>query len=101
MAKKRDRYVVGPDLDLDGEDFQYHGERLTNERADQIADETLAEARARGLLSRDPARPSSRVRFAVSQPLYDEASRVAAAEGLTLSALARRAFDEYVRSRAS
>ncbi len=44
MTKKTERYVVGPDLDLDVEDFQYQGERLTNERAEQIAQETLAEA---------------------------------------------------------
>jgi len=34
MTKKTERYVVGPDLDLDVEDFQYQGERLTNQRAE-------------------------------------------------------------------
>ena len=50
MTKKTERYVVGPDLDLDVEDFQYQGERLTNERAEQIAEETLAELRRRNLI---------------------------------------------------
>ncbi len=102
MAKQRDRYVIGPDLDLDVEVFIVKGgRRLTNELADQLAAETLAEARARGLLPRDRCPPSSRVQFTVSSALYDEARRVAASEGATLSALARRALHDYVRSRAS
>ncbi len=50
---ERDRYVVapGPDVDLDVEDIRLRdGTRLTNERADEIAEETLTIARGRPVL---------------------------------------------------
>jgi hypothetical protein len=51
MAKKaKVEYVVGPDLDFDEEKFILKdGRRLTNELADQITEETLAEVRRRNL----------------------------------------------------
>lgn len=106
MTKKRERYEFGPDVDLDAEEFIYHGERLTLERAEQIAEQTLAEARRRNLipggksLSRDGTH-SPRLQFRVPQQLHDDAERAARKEGVSLSALARHALEEYVRHRAS
>jgi predicted HicB family RNase H-like nuclease len=106
MTKKTERYVVGPDLDLDIEDFQYQGERLTNERAEQIAQETLAELRRRKLIPGGKSLSgggvhSPRVQFRVPEELRTQAERVAEDEGVSLSALARHALEDYVRSRAS
>jgi predicted HicB family RNase H-like nuclease len=106
MTKKSERYVVGPDIDLDVEDFQYQGERLTNERAEQIAQETLAELRRRNLIPGGKslsggAVHSPRVQFRVPEELRTQAERVAEDEGVSLSALARHALEDYVRSRAS
>ncbi len=106
MTEKTERYVVGPDLDLDVEDFQYQGERLTNERAEQIAGETLAELRRRNLIPGGKSLSgggmhSPRVQFRVPEDLRTQAERVAEAEGVSLSALARHALENYVRSRAS
>jgi predicted HicB family RNase H-like nuclease len=106
MTKKTERYVVGPDLDLDVEDFQYQGERLTNERAEQIAEETLAELRRRNLIPGGKSLSggsvhSPRVQFRVPQDLREQAERVAEDEGVSLSALARHALEDYLRSRAS
>jgi predicted HicB family RNase H-like nuclease len=110
MPRKRDKratYVAGPDLDLDKEEFVLKdGRRLTNELADQIADKTLAEARRRNLipggksLSGDGTH-SPRLQFRVPQQLHDAAERTAREEGVSLSALARRALEEYVRGKAS
>lgn len=106
MMKKAERYVVGPDLDLDVEDFQYQGERLTNERAEQIAQETLAELRRRNLIPGGKSLSgggvhSPRVQFRVPAELRTQAEQVAEDEGVSLSALARHALEDYVRSRAS
>jgi predicted HicB family RNase H-like nuclease len=107
MANKtKTEYVVGSDIDLDAEDFHYQGERLTNERAEQIAQQTLAEARRRNLIPGGKslsggAVHSPRVQFRVPEELRTQAERVAEDEGVSLSALARHALEDYVRSRAS
>jgi predicted HicB family RNase H-like nuclease len=105
--KTKTEYVVGPDLDLDKEEFILKdGRRLTNELADQIADETLAEVRRRNLIPGGKSLSgggvhSPRVQFRVPQDLREQAERVAEDEGVSLSALARHALEDYVRSRAS
>jgi predicted HicB family RNase H-like nuclease len=106
MAKNGDHYEIGPDLDFDVEDFQYRGKRLTNERADQIAQDTLAEARRRNLIPGGKSLSgggvhSPRVQFRVPEELRTQAERVAEDEGITLSVLARHALEDYVRSRTS
>lgn len=108
MAKKaKIKYVVGPDLDLDEEEFILKdGRRLTNELADQLAEETLAEVRRRNLIPGGKSLSgggvhSPRVQFRVPQDLREQAERVAEDEGVSLSALARHALEDYLRSRAS
>jgi predicted HicB family RNase H-like nuclease len=108
MAKKtKVEYVIGPDLDLDEEEFILKdGRRLTNELADQIAEETLAEVRRRNLIPGGKSlsggsEHSPRVQFRVPENLRTQAERVAEDEGVSLSALARHALEDYLRSRAS
>jgi hypothetical protein len=108
MARKtKTEYVVGPDLDLDEEDFILKdGRRLTNELADQIAEETLTQVRRRNLIPGGKSLSgggvhSPRVQFRVPEDLRTQAERVAKDEGVSLSALARHALEDYVRSRAS
>src|SRR3978361_1087289 len=105
MTKKTERYVVGPDLHLDVEAFQYHAGRLTNELAEQIAEETLAEVRRRNLIPGGKSLSggsvhSPRVQFRGPAELRTQAEQVAEGEGVSLSALARHALEDYVRSRA-
>lgn len=105
--KSKVKYVVGPDLDLDEEEFILKdGRRLTNELADQIAEETLVEVRRRNLIPGGKSLSgggvhSPRVQFRVPQDLREQAERVAEDEGVSLSALARHALEDYLRSRAS
>lgn len=49
MARRtKTEYLIGPDLYLDEEEFTLRdGRRLTNELAEQIAEETWAEVRRR------------------------------------------------------
>lgn len=82
------------------------GERLTNERAEQIAQQTLAEARRRNLIPGGKSLSgggvhSPRVQFRVPEELRTQAQQIAEDEGISLSALARHALEDYVRSRAS
>jgi hypothetical protein len=108
MAKKtKTEYVIGPDLDLDEDEFILRdGRRLTDELAELITKKTLAEVRRRNLipggtsLSGGSAH-SPRVQFRVPEELRTQAERVAEDEGVSLSALARHALEDYVRSRAS
>ncbi|WP_182347128.1 ribbon-helix-helix domain-containing protein [Tomitella gaofuii] len=90
-----------PTLDTSDEPVVYHGEELTDERADEIAAATLAEIRKRNLV---PGRKSLtggtttspqvvvRVPADVKVRLDAQAKR----EGVTLSVLARKAFEEYL-----
>jgi predicted HicB family RNase H-like nuclease len=108
MMTQRKPPAIGPgttieDIDLDAEEVYYHGERLTEARAAQLARDTLAEARRRNLI---PGRKSltggavhsPRMQFRVPQDLREEAERRAAAEGKTVSALAREALEQYLRA---
>lgn len=108
MARKtKTEYLIGPDLDLDEEEFILKdGRRLTNELAEQIAEETLAEVRRRNLIPGGKSLSggsvhSPRVQFMVPEELRTQAEQVAEDEGVSLSALARHALEDYVRSRAS
>lgn len=92
------------DVDLDTEVVHLKdGRRLTNELAEQLAEEALAEARRRNLV---PGRKSltggnvhsPRVQFRVPESLLDAAEERAAREGVSLSVLAREALEYYLTS---
>lgn len=103
------KYVVSTgdtieDVNLDTEVVRLKdGRRLTNELAEQLAEEALAEARRRNLV---PGRKSltggrvhsPRVQFRVPESLREAAERRAAEEGVSLSVLAREALEHYLAS---
>lgn len=102
-------YVVSADatiedIDLDTEEVILpDGRRLTEDLAEQIASDAVAEARTRNLvpgrksLSGDGAN-SPRVQFRVPARLRGAAEARAGAEGISLSALAREALEDYLAS---
>ena len=102
-------FVIGPnatvsDIDLDVEVvYLPDGIRLTEAKAEQLAAEMLAEARRRNLvpggksLNGDGSH-SPRVQFRVPEEIREQAQSRAAAEGISLSALARRALERYLAS---
>lgn len=92
------------DVDLETTEVRLKdGRRLIDEVAEKLADETLAEARRRGLL---PGRKSltregvhsPRVQFRVPESLRAAAEERAAREGVSLSGLAREALEHYLAS---
>ena len=103
------RYAVGPDavienVDLDEEEIRLlDGTRLTEQRAEQLARQTLAEVRRRNLV---PGRKSlsggsvhsPRVQFRVPEAIRERAEQRATAEGKSLSALAREALEHYLEA---
>lgn len=109
MSIDPSRYVVGPestieDVDLGEEDVRLlDGRRLTDELATKIARDAVAEARRRNLipggksLAGDGSH-SPRVQFRVPESLRAAAEAKAAAEGVSLSVLAREALEHYLAS---
>jgi predicted HicB family RNase H-like nuclease len=94
------------DVDLDVDDVRLpDGRRLTDELAESLAEQTLAEARRRGL-GPGPGRKSlsggnvhsPRVQFRVPESLLTIAEERAAAQGVSLSTLAREALEHYLAS---
>jgi predicted HicB family RNase H-like nuclease len=109
MSVDPTRYAVGPDaviedVDLDEEEVRLpDGTRLTEQRAEQLARQALAEVRRRNLV---PGRKSlsggsvhsPRVQFRVPEAIREQAEQRAAAEGKSLSALAREALEHYLEA---
>jgi predicted HicB family RNase H-like nuclease len=103
------QYAIGPDamiedVDLDEEEVRLpDGTRLTEQRAEQLAGQALAEIRRRNLV---PGRKSlsggsvhsPRVQFRVPEEIRERAEQRAAAEGKSLSALAREALEHYLQA---
>lgn len=92
------------DVDLDTEVVRLKdGRRLTNELAERLAEETLADARYRNLV---PGRKSlsggaihsPRVQFRVPDALRAAAEQRADEKGVSLSELAREALEHYLAS---
>lgn len=83
---------IGRDVDLDREDVRLRsGRRLTSKVAEEIAEE-VRRTRGRPSLSGDPTR-SPQIAFRVPAEVRDRAAEVAAAEGKTVSQLAREALE--------
>lgn len=98
---------VGPDstvedVDLTETEIRVGGERLTDAKAEEIVQRTLAEVRRRNLipgrksLSGRSGEHSPVIQFRVPPDLRDRVDRLAEQEGLTPSKLARRALEEYL-----
>jgi len=83
---------IGPDVDLEKEDIRLpNGARLTSELAEEIVAE-VRRAGGRPSLSGEPTR-SPQITFRVPAEVRDRAVEVAAAEGKTVSQLAREALE--------
>ncbi|MDN5860896.1 MAG: ribbon-helix-helix protein, CopG family [Pseudonocardia sp.] len=92
------RHEVGSDVDLDAEDVRdRQGRRVTDEYAERAAEEALRIAR--------PGRPalgavgqhSPRVSFRVPEQVRRKAEERAAAEGKSVSEIARAALERYLQ----
>ena len=92
-------YPLGPDIDLDAEEiYEPGGTRLTEHRAQDIAEETLTEVRrGRPALGRGPVH-SPQITFRLTKTARDNAAARAKAEGRTVSELAREALERYLAS---
>lgn len=92
-------YIDGGYIDLDKEDVRLaDGSRLTEARAQLIAEEVLqVTGRGRPSLTA-PGRRSPQLRLAVPEQLRDELHSRAAAEHRTVSDVAREALEQYLAS---
>jgi predicted HicB family RNase H-like nuclease len=97
MSKQSDPRVttktpIGPDVDLDREDVRLRsGRRLTSKVAEEIV-EGIQRTSGRPSLSGEPTR-SPQIAFRVPPEVRVRAAEVAAAEGKTVSQLAREALE--------
>jgi predicted HicB family RNase H-like nuclease len=91
-----ENYRLGDDVDLDVEDVRLKdGTRLTDKRAEQIAEDVLRRRRGRPSLAGD-AETSPRVSFRIPEQLRRTADERARREGRTVSELAREALEHYL-----
>jgi len=94
------------DVDLDREKIYFQGERLTEGRAEQIAETALRDARRRGLI---PGRKSlsggnthsPRLEVRVPAGLHREITERAKRENVTVSKLVREILQRYVDEQAA
>ena len=88
---------IGPDVDLDVEDVRTRkGQRLTNELAEQIAEEALARHRGRPSVTGGRQRtPNLTVR--VPPSVRDALEAIAQEQGRRLADISRDALTEYAR----
>ena len=84
--------TIGPEVDLESEDVRLRsGKRLTTKLVAEIVEE-VRRAGGRPSLSGDAVR-SPQIAFRVPQEVRQRAAQVAAAEGKTVSQLAREALE--------
>lgn len=93
------KYVIGSDIDLDVEVvLDRQGRRITEQRAQQIAAETLERAGVgRPSLTRPGAR-SPEIKARVPEELRDRLTAAARDRGTTTSTLIREALERYLAS---
>lgn len=94
-----DKHRLGPDIDLDNEVVvDRQGRRITEARAEKIAEETLRRfGRGRPSLTGRGGR-SPQVTFRLSRKLRDQAVQRARKEGKSVSDVAREALEKYLVS---
>jgi hypothetical protein len=95
MKKNHD---VGPDVDLDAEDVRdRQGRRVTKEYAESAAEEALRIARPGRPALGEVGQHSPRVSFRVPEQVRRQAEERAAAEGKSVSEIARDALERYLQ----
>lgn|SRR5574337_381222 len=103
---KFDENTIVEDIDLDKEEFYVGGERLTEQRAREMAAEVLAKAAALNLrpggksLSGD-GKHSPVVQVRVSERTRDRLRAIGKARGMSVSKLSRKVLEEFVERQTS
>lgn len=93
------KYVAGPDIDLDVEVVKdRRGRRITESRAQQIAAEALARAGVGRPSLTGPGARSPEVKARVPEELRDRLVTAARDRGTTTSSLIREALERYLAS---
>jgi hypothetical protein len=87
--------------DLENEEYYVEGDRLTEERAEQLAAEMLARVRAKNLRPGGKSlsgnqKHSPVVQVRVSERTRDKLRAIAKAHGMSVSKLSRKVLDEFV-----
>jgi hypothetical protein len=96
-----DEHTVVDVVDLNEEEIYVEGERLTEERADEIAAEVLANAQAMNLRPGGKSlsgngKHSPVVQVRVSEQTRDKLRAIAKARGMSVSKLSRKVLDQFV-----
>lgn len=92
-----DSHRLRPDADLDTEDIRdRQGRRITVEYAEHAAEEALTIARPGRPTLGNPGQHSPRVSFRVPEQIRRRAEQRAAAEGRSVSEIAREALERYL-----
>jgi hypothetical protein len=103
MTRKIEVGPIGPDVDLDEEEFfAADGRRLTEKLAAEMAERAIERARRRGRPSVTGASartPSLTVR--VPPQVRDALESIAGAQGRRLADVSREALEQYVERHAS
>ena len=93
----KDKYVFGPDIDLDKEVvLDKRGRRITEVRAQQIARQIIRENTAGRPLLTGAKIVSPKVKARVPKDMKDKLDREAKKFGVTPSVLIRQALEEYL-----
>lgn len=93
-----DHHCSGPDVDLAVEDVRdRQGRRITDEYAEQAAEEALRLARPGRPSLGTPGRHSPRVSFRVPEQTRRRAEERAIEEGRSVSEIAREALERYLQ----
>ena len=94
----KDGHEVGPDVDLDVEDVRdRQGRRVTTEYAESAVEEALRIARPGRPALGEVGQHSPRVSFRVPEQVRRKAEERAAAEGKSVSEIARDALERYLQ----
>ncbi|MGB7964137.1 MAG: ribbon-helix-helix protein, CopG family [Propionicimonas sp.] len=92
------KHVLGPDVDLDAEDVRdAHGQRITEARAAELAEDALVKVLGRPSLTA-PGTRSPEVKARVPRELRDRLVAVAHQRGTSTSSLIREALEHYLAS---
>ncbi|MDN5915113.1 MAG: ribbon-helix-helix protein, CopG family [Pseudonocardia sp.] len=94
----KDGHEVAPDVDLDVEDVRdRQGRRVTPEYAERAAEEALRLVRPGRPALGEVGQHSPRVSFRVPEQVRRQAEQRAAAEGRSVSEIAREALERYLQ----
>jgi predicted HicB family RNase H-like nuclease len=95
----KQKYKIGPDIDLDEEVVaDAKGGRITEARAKEMAAEALRQARPGRPSLTGGHRHSPQISFRVPEQLARRAEQVASKQGKSVSQLGREALEKYLEA---